>query len=93
MQCSIEKIEEKGQDILALGKPTSVFLDPELGALLIWYTKQAKHAKVLKAANLIKWNTIVAEGTQPHLLESWTTENEAELEQLKKKDVKTGDTA
>ena len=42
---------------------------------------------------MIKWNTIVAEGTQPPLLESWTTENEAELERLKKKDVKIRDTA
>ena len=36
---------------------------------------------------------IVAEGTQPPLLESWTTENEAEFEKLKKKNIKMGDTA
>ena len=42
---------------------------------------------------MIKWNTIVAEGTQQHLLESWTTDNEAELERLKKKGINMGDTA
>ena len=68
-------------------------LDPELGALLLWYTKEARSAHGLKAAKLIKWNTIVAEGTQPPLLESWTTDNEAGLERLKKKDIKMGDTA
>ena len=47
----------------------------------------------MKAAKLIKWNTIVAEGNQPPLLESWTTENEADIERLKKKDIKMGDTA
>ena len=74
-------------------KPTSALLDPELGALLLWYTKEAKSAQGLKAAKLIKWNTIVAEGTQPPLFKSWTTENEAELEQLKNKDINMGDTA
>ena len=74
-------------------KPTSALLDTELGALLLWYTKEAKSAKVLKSSKLIKWNTIVAEGTQPPLLESCTTENEAELERLKKKDIKMGYTA
>ena len=76
-----------------MGKPTSALLDPELGALLLWHTKEAKSAQGLKAAKLIKWNTIFAEGTQPHLLESWTNENEAEIERLKKKDIKMGDTA
>ena len=46
----------------------------------------------MKAAKLINWNTIVAEGTQPPLLEIWTTENEAELERLKRRDIKMGDT-
>ena len=46
----------------------------------------------MKAAKLIKWNMIVAEGTQLPLLESWTTENESELDQIKKKDIKMGDT-
>ena len=36
---------------------------------------------------------IFSEGTQPPLLESWTTDNEAELERLNKKDIKMGDTA
>ena len=76
-----------------MGKPTFVFLDTELGALLLWYTKEAKSAQGLKAAKLIKWNTIVAEGNQPPLLESWTTENEADIERLKKKYIKIGDTA
>ena len=68
-------------------------LDPELIALLVWYTKEAKIAQGLKDAKMINWNMIVAEGTQPPLLESWTTENEAELERLKKKDIKMGGTA
>ena len=84
----LKKIEEEGQDILALGKPISALFDSELGALLLWYTKEAKSTQGLKATNLIKWNMIVAEGTQPPLLESCTTENEAELERLKKKDTK-----
>ena len=46
----------------------------------------------MKAAKLINWNTIVAEGNQPPLLEIWTTGNEAELERLNKKDIKMGDT-
>ena len=75
----MKKIEEEGQAILALGKPTSDFIDTELGYLLIWYTKEANSAQGLKTANLIKCNTIVAEVNQPHLLESWTTDNEAEL--------------
>ena len=57
---------------------------------MIWYTKEAKSARGLKAAKMIKWNTIVAEGTQPPLLESWTTENEAELERLKKNYIRWG---
>ena len=68
-------------------------LNPELGALLLWYTKEAKSAQGLKTAKLIKWNTIVAEGTQPPFLESWTTENEAELERLNNKYINMGDTA
>ena len=76
-----------------MGKPTSDFIDTELGYLLIWYTKEANSAQVLNDAKLIKWNTIVAEGTQPPLLESWTTDNEAELEGLKKKGFEMGDTA
>ena len=36
---------------------------------------------------------IVAEVTQPPFLESWTTEKEAGLERLKKKDINMGDTA
>ena len=68
-------------------------LDPELGALLLWYTKETKSAQGLKATKLIKWNKIVAEGNQPPLLESWTTDNEAEIERLKKKDINMGDTA
>ena len=87
------RFEGEGQAILALGKTTSDFLNPELGALLLWHTKEAKSAQGLKAANMIKWNTIVAEGNQLPLLESWTTDNEAELERLKKKDVQMGDTA
>ena len=63
----LKKIEEEDQAILALGKPTSALLNPELGALLIWYTKEEKSAQVLKAENLIKWNTIFAEGNQPPL--------------------------
>ena len=54
-------------------------LDPELGALLLWYTKEAKSAQGLKATNLIKWNMVVTEGNQPPLLESFNTDNEAEL--------------
>ena len=73
-------------------KPTSAFLDPELGAFLFWYTKEAKSAQILKAAKLIKWNMIVPEGTQPPLFEIWTTDNEAELERLKKKDIKMEET-
>ena len=88
----LKKIEEEGQAILALGKTTSALLNPKLGSLLLWYTKGENGAQVLKAANLIKWNTIVAEGTQPPLLESWITENEAYLESLKKKDINMGDT-
>ena len=42
---------------------------------------------------MMKWNTIAAEGTQPPLLESWTTENEAEIERPNQKDIKMGDTA
>ena len=42
---------------------------------------------------MIKRNKMVAEGTQPPLLESWTTENEAELERLKKKYIKMENTA
>ena len=64
----LKKIEEEGQAILDLGKPTFALLYPELGALLIWYTKEAKSAQVLKEKNLIKQNTIVAEGNQPPLL-------------------------
>ena len=79
----LKKIEEEGQAILALGKPISALIDTELGALLLWYTKEANSAQELKAANMIKWNIIVAEVNQPHLSESWTTENEAELERLK----------
>ena len=41
----------------------------------------------------MKWNTIVAEGTQPPLLEIWTTENEAELERLNNMEIKMGGTA
>ena len=76
-----------------MGKPTSALLDPELGDLLLCYTKEAKSAQGLKAAKMIKWNMIVAEGTQPPLLESWSTENEAKLERLKNKDTKMGDTS
>ena len=64
----LKKIEEEGQATLALGKPTSAFLNTELGALLLWYTKEAKSAQVLKAENMIVWNSIVSEGTQPPLL-------------------------
>ena len=56
----LKTIKEEVQAILALGKPTSDFLDPELGALILWYTKEENIAWGLKAANLIKWNTIVA---------------------------------
>ena len=76
-----------------MGKPTSALLDTELGALLLWYTKDTKSAQGLKDANMIKCNTIVPEGNQPPLLESWTTEKETALERLKKKDIKIGDTA
>ena len=41
----LKKIEEEGQAIIALGKPISALLDPELGALLIWCTKEAKSAQ------------------------------------------------
>ena len=47
----------------------------------------------MKSAKLIKWNTIVAEGTQPPLLEICTTDNEAQLECIKKKGIKMGETA
>ena len=53
-----------------MGKPTSVFFDPGLEDLLLWYTKEAKSDQGLKAAKLIKWNTIDAEGTQSPLFES-----------------------
>ena len=76
-----------------MGKPTYVLLYSELGALLLWYKKKAKRSQGLKAANLINGNKIVSEGTQPPLLEIWTTDNEAGLKRLKKKDIKMGDTA
>ena len=42
---------------------------------------------------MINGNKIVSEQTQPPLLEIWTTDNEAELKRIKKKDIKMGDTA
>ena len=57
----LKKIEKEGQDIPDLRKSTSALLDPELGALLLWYTKEAKSAQELKAENLIKWNKIFTE--------------------------------
>ena len=63
----LKKIEEEGQAILAFGKPISALLNTELGALLLWYKKEANSAQVLKAVNMIKCNTIVAEVNQPHL--------------------------
>ena len=86
----MKKTEKEGQGILDLGKSTSAFLDPELGALLPCYTNEANSAQGLKASKLIKWNMIVAEGTQPPLLEIWTTDNEAELERLRRRILRWG---
>ena len=88
-----EKIEQEGQAILRLEKPVSQLRDPELATLLLWFTKESKGAQGLKTAKLAKWSAIVAAGTPAPATDKWTLENEAELERLRRKDIKMGDTA
>ena len=88
-----EKIEREGKAILALDKPMSGLLDPELGTLLLWYTKEGKSSQGKKPAKIAKWRAIVAAGTLPPVNEEWSPENQAELERLRKKDITMGDTS
>ena len=88
-----KNIDRKGKAALALNKPMPALLDPELGTLPHWYTKESKSSQRSKPAKIAKWRAIVADGTLPPVNEEWIPENEAKLERLRKKDIKMDDTA
>ena len=70
-----------------------MLVNPELEKLLLWYTGVPKKDLGKKAEKMAKWAKIVDEKATPPVHEKWTPENESKLEQLKKKDIKIGDTA
>ena len=94
IECArLEKVVEEGKAVLELGKPISALLKSELTKLLEWYTGETDKQKGLKLEKETNWRAIAMNmDAIPLLYEQWTPELESDLQVLKEKDIKIGDT-
>ena len=68
-ECSrLEKAEEDGKAVLALGKAASEMNVEQLGLLLVWYTSESKTKLGKKPERVAKWKKIVEDKSPPPIL-------------------------
>ena len=89
----LKKVAKEGKAVLELGKPIFSLLRSELTELIEWYTWETDNQKGLNLDKETKWRSIAMNrGAIPLLYKQWTPELESELQVLKEKDIKIGDT-
>ena len=88
---SMEKLEKESRGILCLPKVTDTYVGRELDILLKWYGTPSL-SKLDVPSKKAEWQQILDEKREPPAYEKWTADDEARLDELKKREIDIADT-